>query len=331
MSNEKLVCDFGESAQVESARNNCVEFLTAGQWSALMTYENTSCAPCVRVIAVANEKGGSGKSTVGIHIAIALMRMGQSVATLDLDWRQRTLTHYIDNRLAWARQRGKELPTPTHVCFDEEAEFLTAENEAAGRAAFADTLQNLAGSHGYLVIDTPGHNHYLSRLAHMVADTLITPLNDSFVDLDVLGSVDPETFSINGVSHYARVVEEARRERQIAGKPDIDWIVLRNRLSSLTSRNKRFVGDALQDLSQKLGFRCIEGLAERVIFREFYPRGLTAVDDLDNVTLGTRPTMSHVTAQLEVQQLIAALLGAPAQADESASPVGEATAQADAA
>ena len=145
-----------------------------------------------------------------------------------------------------------------------------------------------------------------------MADTLITPLNDSFVDLDVLGSVDPETFGISGISHYARIVADARQERQAAGLPDTDWIVLRNRLSMLTSRNKRFVGDALQDLSQKLGFRCTEGLAERVIFREYFPRGLTAVDDLDESTLGTRPTLSNVTAQLEVQGLLAALLDAPA-------------------
>ena len=103
-----------------------------------------------------------------------------------------------------------------------------------------------------------------------------------------------------GLSHYALVVEEARAERQVSGKAAIDWIVLRNRLSTLTSRNKRFIDQALQDLSQRLGFRHVEGLAERVIFREFYPRGLTAVDDLDELVLGTRPTMSHVTAQIEV-------------------------------
>jgi len=281
-----------------------------------MTQEN-SCAPCVRVIVVGNEKGGSGKSTVAIHLAIALLRSGQSVATIDLDWRQRSFTHYIDNRLAWSRQRGKELPTPTHVCFDEEAEFLTAEDEAAGRATFTSTFETLAANHSYIVIDTPGHNHYLARLAHTLADTLITPLNDSFVDLDVLGSVDPETFGVSGISHYAQTVEDARRARQAAGKPDMNWIVLRNRLSTLTSRNKRFVGDALQDLSRRLGFRCVEGLAERVIFREFYPRGLTAVDDLDEITLGTRPTMSHVTAQLEVQSLLAALWAVPAPAADS--------------
>jgi chromosome partitioning protein len=282
-----------------------------------MIQEFPTSAPCVRVIVVGNEKGGSGKSTVAVHIAIALLKLGQSVATIDLDSRQRSFTHYIDNRLAWARRRGKELPAPNHVCFDEEAEFSKPEDEAEAHAAFLNTVETLSANHSYIVIDTPGHNNHLSRLAHAMADTLITPLNDSFVDLDVLGNVDPESFSVTGISHYARIVEDARRERHAAGKPDTDWIVLRNRLSMLTSRNKRFVGDALDDLSQKLGFRCIEGLAERVIFREFYPRGLTAIDEIDERTLGTRPTMSHATAQLEVQNLLSALLGAPARGIDS--------------
>jgi chromosome partitioning protein len=146
----------------------------------------------------------------------------------------------------------------------------------------------------------------------------------------VLGTVDPESFGVTGISHYARIVDEMRQERKAAGKPDIDWIVLRNRLSTLGSRNKRFVGDALDDLAKRLGFRCIQGLAERVVYREFYPRGLTAIDDIDELTLGTRPTMSHATAQMEVQNLLAALLGAPARALEG--PGAEAGApQADAA
>ena len=156
------------------------------------------------------------------------------------------------------------------------------------------------------------------RLAHTMADTLVTPLNDSFVDFDVLGGVDPETFGVTGVSHYAKIVEEARHQRQVDGKPDTDWIVLRNRLSSLGSRNKRFVGQALAELSQQLDFRCTEGLTERVIFREFYPRGLTAMDDLDETTLGTRPTMSHVTARLEMANLLAAInLGGAAAGSEA--------------
>ena len=159
-----------------------------------------------------------------------------------------------------------------------------------------------------MVIDTPGHNNDLSRLAHSLADTLITPLNDSFVDFDVFGTVDPETFGLTGTSHYSQMVEEARRQRQHLDGVVPDWIVLRNRLSTLGSRNKRFVGEALRELSEKLNFRCIEGLAERVIFREFYPRGLTAVDDLNEITLGTRPTMSHVTARLEMESLLNAML-----------------------
>ena len=276
-----------------------------------MIPETKSSAPCVRVIVVANEKGGSGKSTVAIHLAVALMRAGEKVATVDLDSRQRSFTHYVDNRLAWARQRGVALPAPTHVCFDEDDDFGKAEDLAGAQNALAATLDNLSAEHGYVIIDTPGHNQALARLAHAMADTLITPLNDSFVDLDVLGSVDPETFGVTGISHYAQIVEEARRAREATGKLATDWIVLRNRLSTLTSRNKRFVGEALADLSQRLGFRCVEGLAERVVFREFYPRGLTAVDDLNEATLGMRPTMSHVTAQLEVQNLVAALLGSP--------------------
>jgi chromosome partitioning protein len=274
------------------------------------------CAPGVRVIVVANEKGGSGKSTVAIHLAIALLRAGQSVATIDLDATQRSFTHYIDNRLAWSRQRGLDLPAPTHVCFEEERD----DPECSASAAFLSTLKMLSEQHHTIVIDTPGHTSEVARLSLVLADTLLTPLNDSFVDLDSLGSVDPETFRVAGISHYGRVVEEARVLRREQGKPDTDWIVLRNRLSTLNSRNKRFVGDALQDLSQRLGFRCIEGLAERVIFREFYPRGVTAADALDERTLGTRPSMSHVTAQLEVQGLVAALLG-PSQ--QSAEPGAE--------
>ncbi len=261
----------------------------------------------VRVIVVANEKGGSGKSTVAANVAIALLQAGQRVATVDLDRRQRSLTHYIENRQAWAQQRGKVLPTPVHVCFDADADLPG--DEAAARAGLQRTIGGLAENHDTIVIDTPCQDDCLVRLAHVLADTLITPLNDSFVDLDVLANVDAETFRVADISHYAQLVKDARRERLFAGKPDTDWIVLRNRLTHLPTRNKRFVGQAIEELSHRLGFRCVEGLAERVVFREFYPRGLTAVDDLNAHLLGTRPTMSHATAQLEVQGLIAALLG----------------------
>ena len=140
-----------------------------------------------------------------------------------------------------------------------------------------------------------------------MADILITPLNDSFVDLDVLGTVDRQTLAVTGTSHYAQMVEEARLQHQLRNQVFPDWIVLRNRLSMLNSRNSRYVGEGLRDLSRRLNFRCVDGLAERVIFREFYPRGLTALDAIDKSTLGIRPTFSHITARLEIENLLSAI------------------------
>jgi chromosome partitioning protein len=254
-----------------------------------------------RMIVVGNEKGGSGKSTVAMHVAVALIKARQTVATIDLDSRQKSLTHYVDNRRAWSQRIGRELDVPKHVCPD-----ASAGSESERCTVFADTVDALAEHHDFIVIDTPGHDGALSRLAHSIADTLITPLNDSFLDFDVLAAVDPETFAVSDASHYAQMVQEVRRQRVLDGQ-SIDWVVMRNRLSMIGTRNKRLVGAALQELSQKLEFRMVEGFAERMIFREFYPRGLTALDDFDGVTLGTRPTMSHATARQEVASLLNSL------------------------
>jgi chromosome partitioning protein len=254
-----------------------------------------------RIIVVGNEKGGSGKSTVAMHVAVALMKARQTVATVDLDSRQRSLTHYVENRQAWGRRIGRELDIPQHLCLD-----AAAGSESERCTAFADAVDTAAERHGFIVIDTPGHDGALSRLAHSIADTLITPLNDSFLDFDVLGGVDPETFAVSDASHYAQMVQDVRRQRALEGG-SIDWVVMRNRLSMVGTRNKRLVGAALQELSRKLEFRTVEGFAERMIFREFYPRGLTALDDLKEGVLGTRPTMSHATARQEVASLLNSL------------------------
>jgi chromosome partitioning protein len=260
------------------------------------------------VVVLGNEKGGSGKSTVAMHIAVALMKAGQKVATVDLDSRQKSFTHYVENRRAWAKRANLALEVPAkHYCIERVEGRLVADNEVSEFTAFAKAVEALEHSHDFVVIDTPGHDSYLMRLAHSMADTLITPLNDSFVDFDVLGTVDPQTFAVTGTSHFAEMVRDARRQRRLVDHATTDWIVVRNRLSMLGSRNKKLVGEGLQELALRLGFRCIDGFAERVIFREFYPRGLTALDDLDEATLGTRPSMSHVTARQEVENLLEAL------------------------
>ncbi|MFB9269347.1 division plane positioning ATPase MipZ [Bradyrhizobium erythrophlei] len=260
-----------------------------------------------RVIVVGNNKGGSGKSTIAMHVAIALIKAGQSVATIDLDTKQKTLTHYVDNRRDWAREASLDLGVPTHMCFETVGGGVS-EVETLGRSALSEIVERLGRTHDFVVIDSPGHDNYLTTFAHSLASTLITPLNDSFLDFDVLGTVDPNDFKVTGISHYAMMVEEARRQRSLSEQPAFDWVVLRSRLSTLGSRNKRLVGEALGELSKTLNFRLVDGLAERVIFREFYPRGLTAVDDVSQMTLGARPTMSHITARLEMERLMTAIV-----------------------
>jgi chromosome partitioning protein len=272
-----------------------------------MSIERSPRAGSARVIVVANEKGGSGKSTVAMHLAVGLMKSGLRVATVDLDARQKSLTAYIENRRAWAQHIGRDLGLPTHVCLDAGAEGSPGMQPGAGSEAMIDTVRTLAQDHDFIILDTPGHDGELMRRAHALADTVITPLNDSFVDFDVLGGIDPVTFGITGIRHYARIVDEARRERRLRDGIAFDWIVTRNRLSAVGSRNKRLMGESLRVLAEKLDFRCVDGLGERVIFREFFPRGLTALDDLDEATLGTRPTMSHVTARLEIEGLLNAV------------------------
>ncbi|MGB7034607.1 MAG: division plane positioning ATPase MipZ [Xanthobacteraceae bacterium] len=259
------------------------------------------------VIVLGNEKGGSGKSTTAMHVTVALLQAGQRVATIDLDSRQKSFTHYVENRRDWSQRSGIKLGNSMHYCVARGFGMRLDEIEAQEFAAFAEAISAVEQTHDFVVIDTPGTDTYLMRLAHSMADTLITPLNDSFVDFDVLGVVDQNTFEVTGVSHYAEMVREARRQRRLVDGGLTDWVVVRNRLSTLGSRNGRLVAQGVDGLAKQLGFRAIEGFAERVVYREFFPRGLTALDDLNEDTLGLRPNTSHVTARDEVKALIDAL------------------------
>src|SRR5450759_232268 len=240
------------------------------------------------VVVLGNEKGGSGKSTTALHIAVALLKAGQRVATIDLDSRQKSFTHYIENRRAWAERARVKLEQPTHYCVARAEGNSLEANEAQEFANFSKAISAIEHSHDVVVVDTPGNDTYLMRLAHSMADTLVTPLNDSFVDFGVLATLDTTNFTVTGESHYAEMVREARRQRRLVDGRLTDWIVVRNRLAPLGSRNKRLLGEGVNELSKRMGFRSVDGFAERVVYREFFPRGLTALDDLDEVTLGTR-------------------------------------------
>lgn len=256
------------------------------------------------VVVLGNEKGGSGKSTTAVHIAVALLKAGQRVATIDLDCRQQSFTRYIANRRAWAKRSGADLELPHHRCISLGESMQIADNENAEFLQFQEAVAAVERTHDFIIIDTPGTDSYLMRLAHSMADTLVTPLNDSFLDFDVLGTIDPATFAVVGESHYSEMAQEARRKRRQLDGATTDWIVVRNRLSMLGSRNKQLVAEGLHQLAFRLGFRAIDGFAERVVYRELFPRGLTALDNLDEATLGTRPNMAHVTAREEVTSLL---------------------------
>lgn len=264
-------------------------------------------------IVIANEKGGSGKSTTAMHLIVALLRLGHRVASIDLDVRQRSLTRYIENRRAHAAVAGADLPMPEHVTFAAE----TGPAERRMREAFSTQFKRLSTLYDVIVVDTPGNSTVLTRAAHALADTLITPINDSFVDLDVLAKVegwnDIETgvLRIAGPTHYSEMVWEAKKQRSSGGKHPVDWIVMRNRLSSLDARNKRRVERVLAELARRFGFRLVPGFGERVIFRELFPSGLTMID-LGEAEGGDPLTLSHVAARQEVRALVHALNLPPA-------------------
>jgi chromosome partitioning protein len=261
-------------------------------------------------IVVGNEKGGSGKSTVAVHIAIALLKAGYHVATIDLDARQKTLTHFIDRRRASAERRYPdlerrfEIEIPDHYCVSEAEGLRRDANEDAERDALIKVVSAVEHSHDFLVIDTPPSDSYLMWLALGMADTLVTPLNGSFVDFDGLGNIDAVTYTLIEPSNYARMVADERRERRKFDHSDIDWVVLSNRRSSLSWNGADELTRALKELGLQLGFRCAEGLTERAVYQDLFPRGLTVLDEIGQSALAKRHRHSRRTARQEIQALI---------------------------
>jgi len=259
-----------------------------------------------RVIVVGNEKGGAGKSTVSMHLSVALMRMGKKVGIVDLDVRQRTLTRYLENRLRWMTSTGAKLPMPEIIRVDASTERDLDKAEAEETQRFLTCLARLKKACDFVLVDAPGGDTFLSRLAHVSADSLITPLNDSFVDFDLLGDVNPQTLEVIRPSFYSEMVWSCRKKKAQASRRPIDWIVMRNRMSPLAAKNKERVGEALENLSKRIGFRLAPGLSERVIYRELFPAGLTLLD-LTEKGSNVSFTMSHVAARQEMRDLLIVL------------------------
>jgi chromosome partitioning protein len=267
-----------------------------------MTPSKKSATP--HIIVFGNEKGGSGKSTAAVQVAIGLLRRGHSVAVLDLDARQGTVLRHLANRAA----RG-ELPMPALASIPVSMLNDVSEAAETERQALESALESFGG-HDFIVIDTPGSDTRLSRLGHARADSLVTPINDSFVDFDLLARVDPSTRKILGPSVYAELVWDRRKARALAGGSTIDWIVMRNRLGHGEARNKREMSDAVAELAKRIGFRVAPGFGERVIFRELFLTGLTLFD-LGKAAGGPALAISHLAALQEARALIDTILEGP--------------------
>ena len=268
--------------------------------------DTTQAAAEARVIVIGNEKGGAGKSTVSIHLSVALLAVGKRVGVIDLDVRQRSLTRYLENRTRWMQNTGAKLTMPEILRVEASQERDLDKAEAEESQRFLTSLSRLKRECDFIIIDAPGGDTFLSRLAHMYADTLITPLNDSFVDFDLLGDVNPQTLEVLRPSFYSEMVWNCRKKKAQTSRRPIDWVVMRNRMSPLAARNKERVGGALENLSKRIGFRLAPGLSERVIYRELFPAGLTLLD-LSETASNVAFTMSHKAARQELRDLVIVL------------------------
>ncbi|MCP5087359.1 MAG: AAA family ATPase [Rhodobacteraceae bacterium] len=257
------------------------------------------------IIVFGNEKGGSGKSTTAMHVLTALLRCGFKVGALDLDLRQQTLNRYIENRAEYISKNGTPLPMPQRGVMKSAAELSLPEGDDAKLQAFQKAILGLDESCDFIIVDCAGSHSQLAELAHAMADTLVTPMNDSFVDFDLLAHIDPESNLVTGPSVYSEMVWDARKARAETGARPIEWVVTRNRVGAQNMHNKRKVGAALKDLSRRIGFRIAPGLSDRVVFRELFPHGLTLLDIKD--VGGGSLNISNVAARQEVRDLVAEL------------------------
>lgn len=252
-----------------------------------------------RIVVFGNEKGGTGKSTLAMHLAVALLNRGLSVATVDLDARQGTLSKYVANRKRYTERTGLPIPLSKHHA-------IQSKTDEAGYEMELPRVMAEASGHDVVIVDTPGFDTTLSQLGHSFADIIVTPMNDSLIDLDVMSDVDPLKQTIVRPSHYAERVWRAKQLRAKRDGGTIDWVVLRNRLGQLEARNKRLVAKLLTELSRRIGFRLVDGIAERVVYRELFLDGLT-VEDLTALAKGGALAMSHIAARQELRALMVAL------------------------
>lgn len=256
--------------------------------------------PSTCVIVYANEKGGVGKSTLAFHHAIALANGGHKVAAIDLDRRQQSLARAIANRENTARCLGKALPSPRYGVLHQQSG--TQLHQEIGR---------IGSDCDFVIIDVPGTDSPLARYAMALADTLVTPINASHFDLDVLGHFDPVSGALRQPGPFASCVRDINTERARAGRPLGSWIVVKNRVRKAERCQQARVDNALTQLAGEMEFEVSDGLSERVIYRELLPFGLTCQD------LHRIPEIGRSTPQAsrEIEKIVCRLTGIESERD----------------
>jgi chromosome partitioning protein len=116
-----------------------------------------------QVITVAQQKGGSGKTTLAVNLAVALSRDGHSVALMDTDPQG---------------SAGRWFMTRLEDTDDPGVEFSTA---SAWGVSYE--VKKLSGSHDFVIIDTPPKADSDLRPALRAADLVLVPVASSHVDL----------------------------------------------------------------------------------------------------------------------------------------------------
>lgn len=272
----------------------------------LMTY-NSIMSQKAHVIVVGNEKGGSGKSTVAMHVAVGLLRLGFRVGTIDLDSHQATLTSYMKNRWRAASISKDKIPAPEHIHVSRGNSGLDVfENRDRERSWVEGAIEDLSTRHDFVVIDTPGSDRFMSVVGHSYANTLITPVNDSFLDLDLLAKIDPRTMRMTQPGVYTEMVWDLRRQREKMYGQSLNWFVMQNRLGQQEGDIRPASRRVAEELQWALGFLLAPGFAERPIYRELFLQGLTLLD----IREGDKHTLSlaNINARQEVRNLVRMIL-----------------------
>ena len=254
-----------------------------------------------KVVVFGNEKGGSGKTTTAFHIAIILTKAGKKILAIDIDIRQKSFTRYLDNRNKTIERDKLPLQLPYIMSISDEL-IKSVDKDSSELKNIIDQKRQ---EYDFIIVDTPGHYNALSKAVHEQADIIITPINDSFLDVDLLGQVNNQHYTDLKAGVYSNMIFECKKKRALIDKKEIEWYVIRNRISSTTTNNMQNIEEAINKLSSKYGFKVISGFGDRVIFKELFLDGLTLSDARTSPKV--KINLSTVAARNELREIVKAI------------------------